>query len=51
MGLSEAQDFNFGGNGLDLALRAASLLAALGFYGSIEVGNKSHLAAYLPMRR
>jgi hypothetical protein len=51
MGLSEAQDFNFGGNGLDLALRAASLRAALGFYGSIEVGNKSHLAAYLPMRR
>ena len=34
-----------------LAFRAASLRAVLGFYGSIEVGNKSHLTAYSPMRR
>jgi len=34
-----------------LAFRAASLRAVLGFYGSIEVGNKSHLTAHLPMRR
>jgi len=51
MGPYQAHDFSFRGNDPGLAFRAASLRAALGFYGSIEVGNKSHLTAYSPMRR